>query len=255
MIATTGAVPQDLEAPTYPSSLSAAEDDLGARRGLPSAEAPTLADVRTLRGLRLQPSRHPVRDALEWLVIGAAALQLNAPKLRRLVAGGWGRKGQELVGTKWELTLSVGRERGTWMPPTWAISGRRLILGLAVELQEGGVVQPLAIGAFANMQLRPGTWSLDEDTLRLNLGISGIEKGDITLPEGKLYFKTLAWGDMVSSNRGRLLLKQRRALVRQEWRSVGTFKAQPLVEEEGQPLALQAMRIKQGSDSAVPYQP
>lgn len=35
-----------------------------------------------------------------------------------------GKAGTELIGTRWRLTLDIGREPGTWMPPAWWGSAR-----------------------------------------------------------------------------------------------------------------------------------
>jgi hypothetical protein len=35
--------------------------------------------------------------------------------------------------TRWRCMLNVGREPGTWMPPTWGVSGERLYLNLELE--------------------------------------------------------------------------------------------------------------------------
>ena len=74
----------------------------------------------------------------------------------------------------------------------------------------------------------------------------------VQLPAGPLYFKTYAWGDMISQNKGKLLLLQRRGLVRREWRTVGTFKAEQ-IEDDGvaydvvtNPMPMGAARVKEG---------
>eukprot|EP00854_Cymbomonas_tetramitiformis_P026901 gene26901-biopygen27858 len=42
---------------------------------------------------------------------------------------------QDLLGSKWQIEMDIGREKGTWMPPGWAASGRRVVLPIAIELQ------------------------------------------------------------------------------------------------------------------------
>jgi hypothetical protein len=47
----------------------------------------------------------------------------------------------DLVGTHWLLTMDIGREKNTWMPPTWAASGRRMEIPILVTLAANGCVQ------------------------------------------------------------------------------------------------------------------
>lgn len=35
--------------------------------------------------------------------------------------------------TRWRLSLNIGRERGTWMPKDWGVSGERLYVNLEIE--------------------------------------------------------------------------------------------------------------------------
>ena len=136
------------------------------------------------------------------------------------------------MGTKWRVMADVGRESGTWMPPNWAASGMRLVLPVAVEFKEGGLVEPIATGAFTPTTFAPGTWRIEGDTLRFNLKmVGGLSRGDIVFDEEPLFFKTLVWGDKISANRGRLLVKQTRFFIRREWRSVGTFKVERVDED------------------------
>jgi len=68
------------------------------------------------------------------------------------------------------------------MPPTWARSGRRMEIPVAVELREGGLVAPLGVASFVRMKLKPGTWNVQGDTLRLNLLMTDeFERGDLTV--------------------------------------------------------------------------
>ena len=173
-----------------------------------------------------------------------------------------GKAGKALIGTRWKLTLDIGRERGTWMPPEWGASGRRILCPVAVELREGGVLECVGVGAFLPMTLSPGTWRLEGDALKFSVGMSGMRRGDIELPNDLLHFRTAAWGRTVAS-RGNLLLLQTRFGFRKEWRMVGAFKAEPL--QEGDDLSgdeqdlyeqnkkrvvsdLGAMRVKERKD-------
>jgi hypothetical protein len=61
------------------------------------------------------------RAAFQWGVIVAVVANVRAARdrgsavTRRL--GLAGVAGKALVGTRWRLTLDIGREPGTWMPP------------------------------------------------------------------------------------------------------------------------------------------
>eukprot|EP00976_Prorocentrum_cordatum_P095484 1190190-Prorocentrum_minimum.AAC.2 len=62
--------------------------------------------------------------------------------------------GADLAGTSWLLTMDIGRERNTWMDPTWAASGRRMEIPILVTLEAGGRVQVrVARNTSANQQI------------------------------------------------------------------------------------------------------
>eukprot|EP00242_Pyramimonas_sp_CCMP2087_P007105 CAMPEP_0198199816 /NCGR_PEP_ID=MMETSP1445-20131203/2970_1 /TAXON_ID=36898 /ORGANISM="Pyramimonas sp., Strain CCMP2087" /LENGTH=335 /DNA_ID=CAMNT_0043869717 /DNA_START=143 /DNA_END=1150 /DNA_ORIENTATION=+ len=201
---------------------------------------------------RWRESKGFTRNLLEYLAIALVAWRYQAARKPDATAqrlGVWDQESAKaLVGTRWKLTLDVGREVGTWMPANWAASGRRIEIPCAVSLEEDGVVRALGVGAYIKLELGEGTWNVDGDTLRFNLQISGFQRGDISLPEGKLYFKNYAWGNTMSQTKGKLLLMQRRALIRREWRTVGSFKAEQIPGGEGVdgPLNIPAARVKEG---------
>ena len=41
-----------------------------------------------------------------------------------------------LVGTQWKVSLSIGREAGTWMPTEWGKSGKRINVSFVIEFAE-----------------------------------------------------------------------------------------------------------------------
>jgi hypothetical protein len=57
----------------------------------------------------------------------------------------------------------------------------------AVRLEEGGALEPLAVGAFLPMTITQGTWRLEGDALKFDVKMSGMTRGDIELPEAGLY--------------------------------------------------------------------
>lgn len=186
-------------------------------------------DLSEVRASRLR------RAAFQWSVIAAVAYNVYRARTRGSAVtkrlGLEGKAADALVGTRWRLTLDIGRERGTWMPPEWGASGFRVILPVAVELGANGVVTPLAIGGFAPMTVSAGKWRLEGDALKFDVKTSGMAKGDVTLPEDSLHFRTAAWGGTMAS-RGNLMLLQARFGFRREWRMVGVFKAEPLLDDE-----------------------
>lgn len=40
------------------------------------------------------------------------------------------------VGTQWKVSLSIGREPGTWMPTEWGKSGKRINVSFVIEFAE-----------------------------------------------------------------------------------------------------------------------
>ena len=56
-----------------------------------------------------------------------------------------------------------------------------------------------------------GAWVVDGNTLRFNVEIDGFERGDVSLPAGKLFCAVPVWGDILSKDKGILTIKQRRS--------------------------------------------
>jgi len=211
--------------------------------------------VSAVRGLaRREPdARRVASAAFQWSVIGGVIYairraQTRSERVSKSLAKRFGVQDASttptaLVGTKWRVTCDVGREAGTWMPPAWGQSGVRLVVPLAIEFKPDGVVVPIATGAFTPTSFTAGTWSVDGDTLRFNLSMKAWSRGDIRFEDESLYFKTLAWGDRVSSSKGRLMVNQRRFFIRREWRSVGTFKAERVEADVPEDMATFRVRV------------
>jgi len=224
-----------------PVSLSSSGESEEDESGAMAYTEPPPRVVREATGeTRGAEARRAASAAFQWSVILGVAYAIRRAQTRsETVSKSLAKRfkyaettPRALVGTKWRVTADVGRESGTWMPPNWAASGMRLVLPVAVEFKEGGVVEPIATGAFTPTTFAPGTWKIDGDTLRFNLKmVGGLSRGDVVFDEELLYFKTLVWGDKISANRGRLLVNQTRFFIRREWRSVGTFKVERLDED------------------------
>ena len=65
--------------------------------------------------------------------------------------------GAALVGTTYRLSLSIGQERGTWMPPKWGASGRRVEAAPTVRFEPNGDLVLIETGAVCTQLLEPWT--------------------------------------------------------------------------------------------------
>ena len=224
----------------YPSALNSRDLDAAG-----AAARPGLFDSQWWPR---EPPEQRTRDALEWALLGLLAARVYGERARVAVAVRLDLlppPGRELEGSRLRLSLDVGRERGTWMPPQWGLSGRRLLFDVAVELGAGGVARPLAVGAFVQVRFGEGRWSVEGDALRLQLPmLSPLERGDLSLVAQSLFFKTRVWGGVVG-RRGNLLVQQTRWLLRREMRTVGVFTCEPLSPEELPEKALAAAVVRQ----------
>lgn len=142
-----------------------------------------------------------------------------------------------LAGTVWLLTLDLGRERNTWMPPQWAASGLRIEVPMLVALRDGGVAEVVRLGAFLPWSAKDrGSWEVDGPvtggTLRLLLPMGALVRGDLSLPEGDLYVAIPAWGRVLSRDKGVVTVLQQRWVVRRERRIVGRVFAREAEEGE-----------------------
>ena len=131
--------------------------------------------------------------------------------------------GSVIGGQRWKLSLNIGRESGTWMPPAWAASGARLALPVDVEFQSADATQfrePLLGESKGTCRLRVtqpgkfigpageevvaatnGAWrateapgGYGETYLRFFLDFpDGAQRNDVTLPAGRVFFTTGVW--------------------------------------------------------------
>ena len=123
------------------------------------------------------------------------------------------------------VTLSVGREPGTWMPQDWAASGARLSLPLTVRFSEEivdlGFPSEEALnpsgsryakklycdgGSFVGasgavfVKASGGAWATEPSAVpgarKLNFFIDfteGAKRNDVTLPAGRVFFSSAMW--------------------------------------------------------------
>jgi hypothetical protein len=240
----------------YPAAIRSADSGLAVPTA-PLLRAPALAAPPASPAARL-------RAGAEWAALAAIAARAYGSRARTFALALAARlsgappappPGSALEGTRLRLSLDVGRDPGTWMPPQWGLSGRRLCFGVDVELRAAGECVPLAVGAFAGARFGPGRWTVgdaaDADELRLELPLlEPLIRGDVRLDD-VLFLRSRAWGAVVA-RRGTLLLRQTRWGVRREFRLVGTFTTEtlpPPPQGDGlraaTPKQLAPMRVRQ----------
>ncbi len=126
-----------------------------------------------------------------------------------------------LCGTRWELELDIGMEKGSWMPPQWGASQARVTPMITVEFGDDGALRTSDAGYFdestfgvrweaAGGYKRSAQSTGDgASTMKWWLAHGGMAREDTTLDEGKLYFSAACWGSQLS-NRGMLTIRQRK---------------------------------------------
>jgi len=151
-----------------------------------------------------------------------------------------------LSGTRWTLSLDVGAERGTWMPPTWGRSGARATPRVRVEFAEDGELRILETGPYDRVTVSwtgAGRWTqpAGREKAEFWLPHTGLARDDVVLEAGRLHFSAPAWGAQLS-RRGGLTIKQSKlgwipflpTLPGTEGSFiVGTFRAARLEEGDG----------------------
>ena len=178
----------------------------------------------------------------------------------------------------YRLYLDIGRERGTWMDPRWGASGRRIECTVDISFSRPGddniisPEQPIAAaviktasnksssslspvyqlqsapnarlrGGFDKMAITDGGYCIEgssssSSTLRFCLSVDGCKDGDVSVPEGNLYFALPYFGTekenekmLVSTKEGTICVKQtgwNTGWRREESRILGIFRAKPL---------------------------
>eukprot|EP00184_Porphyridium_aerugineum_P001545 CAMPEP_0184707806 /NCGR_PEP_ID=MMETSP0313-20130426/37456_1 /TAXON_ID=2792 /ORGANISM="Porphyridium aerugineum, Strain SAG 1380-2" /LENGTH=214 /DNA_ID=CAMNT_0027169387 /DNA_START=172 /DNA_END=813 /DNA_ORIENTATION=- len=141
----------------------------------------------------------------------------------------------------YQLNLDFGREKNTWMPPTWAISSKRILISLLVQLHPNtNTLAVLKTSSFCDTSFGPGTynllnnWRLPNNTsnMQMQIRMTELERGDLVLPSGTLFLTTSVYGNYnsetntgnyVLGKKGVMSILQTRWLIRKEYRIVGTF--------------------------------
>jgi hypothetical protein len=157
----------------------------------------------------------------EDYVDGAGALEViddDAPDLTKLA------QKNKLTKASWKLSLSIGRETGTWMPEEWAASGARLLLPITVEFDSEpypgepealvgqtcfrcrpvGESSFVGVGGKVTVPVRGGAWAIQPPKppqkpalLRFWLEFpEEAKRNDVTLPPGRVFFTAPVWQEI-----------------------------------------------------------
>lgn len=244
--AALASIPIDLQSPQakmsrFPTALD----------GFDNSNVPSSYQGNVARREKTYSPAQYASAAFQWSVIAAVAYNVYGGNIKanlvRLaaMAGLAEMPGKALVGTRLAVRMMFRRERDTWMEAWYGQSGRSVEVSVAVKLEEGGVVRPLEAGPFSRLELGPGTWKQDGDTLRINFElVSGLDRFDLRLPKGeRIYLRCNAWGNVVA-NKGTMLVRKSRWVVRQEWRTAGRFTTE--VVPEGEDIKLEPARMDAG---------
>lgn len=96
--------------------------------------APTSTTTRTKLNKYLD-STHDIDDMSSVTKRGMEQLILDGDTFSTKM--GWqDGLSDPLVGTQWKVSLSIGREPGTWMPAEWGKSGKRINVSFVIEFAE-----------------------------------------------------------------------------------------------------------------------
>jgi hypothetical protein len=101
---------------------------------------------------------------------------------------------------------------------------------------DGRIAAPKVKSPWIDIVVREGQWAVEplskgsgttqQATLRFVLSTGGAVRGDISIPEGQLYFATPTWGAKLSRKKGMITVRQKRWGFRTESRILGVFSAQ-----------------------------
>ena len=123
-----------------------------------------------------------------------------------------------LLGTTWRVSLDIGQEKGTWMPPRWGASGVRALATPVLSFQAEGRLVLEDSGPWDHLTVQwctaddgsIGRWMVDDNSkATFFLEHEGLERKDVRLEPGKLYCTAGAWGDVLA-RRGGLTIKQKK---------------------------------------------
>ena len=123
-----------------------------------------------------------------------------------------------LSGTRWKVNLDVGPEPGTWMPPTWGLSGTRVAASCELLFRPDGKLTLLKTGPWDHLTVAwnvdldddsVGGWNVDGEKATFFLEHLGLERSDVALEAGRLYATAGAWGPQLG-RKGNLTIRKRK---------------------------------------------
>ena len=188
------------------------------------------------------------------------------------ISSPWSVLSEEGEGVGYRLYIDIGREEGTWMDARWGASGKRIEFTLDIKLRTDKLAEKKAEDrmvkdnfggkssqiysldsapkarlrqGFDEMKCRDGAYRIDMakngvGTIRFYVQVEGTSQtssyGDVSVPEGGLYFSLPAFGGKVSqlsAKEGPVTVRQtgwHTGWRREESRIVGVFRAVPIVD-------------------------
>jgi len=97
------------------------------------------------------------------------------------------------------------------MPPSWGLSGARATPRVRVEFEQDGALRVVESGPYDRRTVEwdgAGGWSIDKrGAVQFWLSHTGLQRDDVVLEPGKIWFSAPAWGAQLS-RRGNLTIKQ-----------------------------------------------
>lgn len=118
-----------------------------------------------------------------------------------------------LAGALYSVELDIGVEKGTWMPPTWGRSGARATPTVSLSFLEDGTLRVVDTAYWDRLTVQweeeGGYEETGDETVRWWLAHNGIQRQDVELPPGRIYFSAGCWGSQLG-RKGNLVIKQRK---------------------------------------------
>jgi hypothetical protein len=146
---------------------------------------------------------------------------------------------------EYRLYLNIGREEGTWMDRRWGASENRIEGTLDLRFFNNTVQSAPNVRlrqGFDRIKCSDGSYQLEKTSIRFQVNVAGTTSsgnyGDVSIPEGNLYFALPIFmagssGFRLSSKPGTITIRQNgwnTGWYRQESRILGTFRVKPLGE-------------------------
>ena len=173
-------------------------------------------------------------DFAFFLYAAKSLLDQTGASRSSLVSGGGRNPAASLSGVRCGITLSVGREPGTWMDKDWAASGARLMLPLTLQFTDEdmdlGIPGEQALGGrfcqrvtceggggsfvgpkgTVDVPVEGGGWTTSrtsrrgESRIRFFLDFpEGASRNDVDIPKGRVFFSSACFDDGSKDDSGK----------------------------------------------------